>query len=82
LQEDRVLPLIKAKGYTFVPLRDSPNKAKGNLPDVSSAPTNYLIDQKGRVIFSNFQINDNNERMLELMISELLRSSPEHMTNP
>lgn len=73
-QEDcYVLPIVKNSGYTFVPLRDEPNEAKGNLPNVQGAPANFLLDQSGRVIFSDFQITDKNERTLELMISELLK---------
>lgn len=51
-------------------LRDDPKRNKGNL-SASGAPTNYLVDQTGRIIFSHFHINDQNERTLELMISEL-----------
>jgi thiol-disulfide isomerase/thioredoxin len=72
--ENYVMPLIKNSGYTFIPLRDSTNYAKGNLPDVRFLPSNYLIDQNGRVIFSDFQIDEKNERTLELMITELLKT--------
>jgi thiol-disulfide isomerase/thioredoxin len=72
-EDDYVIPLVKNSGYSFVALRDDPNKAKGNLPNVQSVPENFLIDQRGRVIFSDFQIDYKNERTLELMIKELLK---------
>ncbi|AMR32033.1 hypothetical protein A0256_11680 [Mucilaginibacter sp. PAMC 26640] len=72
VQEKRVLPLIKAKGYTFVPLRDTPNKSIGNLPLVQSLPANFLIDKEGRVVFNDFQIGESNQQTLELMIASLL----------
>jgi len=71
--QDAVMPLVKNSGYTFIPLRDAPDKLKGNLPEVRIAPANFLIDQHGRVVFSDFQIDGKNERTLELMISELLK---------
>lgn len=72
-EEDYVIPFQKNNGYTFVSLRDDPNKSKGNLPQVRAIPANFLFDQKGRVIFSDFQITDKNEDTLELMIKELLK---------
>ena len=74
-EDDYVMPLVKKNGYTFVPLQDDPNKKIGNLPEGKDvgAPTNFLIDQRGRVIFSDFKIDDKNERTLELMINELLK---------
>ena len=73
-QSDYVIPFLKSTGYSFVPLKDLENRNKGTLPS-PYAPVNYLIDQKGRIIYANFMINEKNERMLELMITELLRSN-------
>ncbi|RYY07136.1 MAG: TlpA family protein disulfide reductase [Sphingobacteriaceae bacterium] len=70
-QNDAVLPLLKKNGYSFTPLRDDKKRMKGNL-SASSYPTNYLIDQKGRIVFSNFRIDADNEKTLELMIKETL----------
>lgn len=72
-EDDYVLPLVKKMGYTFVPLRNDQNKKTGNLPDAAhtGAPTNFLIDGRGRVIFSDFKITDENVHTLELMIAEL-----------
>lgn len=70
-----VLPYLKTSGYNFIPLQDDPKWKKGSLA-TNSASTNYLIDQKGRIIFSNFLINnDENERTLELMIKETLAAN-------
>ncbi|WP_316793676.1 redoxin domain-containing protein [Pedobacter frigoris] len=66
-----VLPYIKDSGCTFIPLKDNPLWDRGNI-DWSGAPTNYLIDQEGNVVFSNFRTHKGNERTLELMIAELL----------
>ncbi|MBD1364036.1 TlpA family protein disulfide reductase [Mucilaginibacter sp. ZT4R22] len=71
IEENHVLPIRNNGGYTFIPLRDEPNNMKGNLPRVFSAPTNYLFDGKGRVIFSDFFINDRNQEMLEEMITKI-----------
>ncbi|HRR48507.1 MAG TPA: redoxin family protein [Bacteroidales bacterium] len=69
-QDEYVVPFVKSSGYSFIPLKDEPDK-RGNLTAVG-APTNYLIDQNGRIVFKNFRIDADNERMLELMINELL----------
>lgn len=71
VQDDFVLPFLKAGGYSFIPLHDNISRNKGNLK-ADGVPASYLIDQKGRIIFSDFKIDANNERTLELMIKELL----------
>jgi thiol-disulfide isomerase/thioredoxin len=78
-QSDFVIPLLKSTGYTFIPLKDVDNRNKGTLPS-PYAPANYLIDQRGRIIYTDFMINERNERMLELMIMELLK--PVDTTRP
>ncbi len=70
-QDGAVLPFLKESGYTFTALHDAWGRNKGNLP-ANGAPTNYLIDRKGRIIFSNFRIDTENEKTLELMIKEML----------
>ncbi len=69
-QDEYVIPFMKSSGYTFIPLKDEEAK-RGNLV-AFGAPTNYLIDKKGRIIFKNFRTDSNNERTLELMIKETL----------
>ncbi len=70
-QDEAVLPFLKQTGFGFTPLHDDRGRQKGNLT-ADGAPTNYLIDQKGRIVFSGFRIDAENERTLELMIKELL----------
>lgn len=70
-QDGFVLPFLKTSSYSFTPLRDNWKRGKGNLA-AFGAPTNYLIDQKGRIVFSGFRIDAENERTLELMIRETL----------
>ncbi len=67
-----MIPFLKSSGYTFTPLAEDEKRDKGNLPS-PGAPTNYLIDQDGRIIYSNFMIHGDNERMLELMIESMLQ---------
>ncbi len=70
-QDAYVMPFIKSKNYSFIPLKEEP-RDKGNLI-YNGVPKNYLIDQKGKIIFSDFRIDESNEDMLELMITELLK---------
>ncbi|RPD39529.1 TlpA disulfide reductase family protein [Chitinophaga barathri] len=70
-QDPYVIPFLKSSGYSFTPLGEDVKRDKGNLPS-PGAPTNYLIDQDGRIIYSNFMIHGDNERMLELMIESML----------
>lgn len=75
LQNRQVLPMMQTNGYTFIPLHDSWARPKGTLA-APFAPTNYLIDQSGRIVFSGFNIDETNEATLALMISELLNRKP------
>ncbi|MNK00788.1 Thiol-disulfide oxidoreductase ResA [compost metagenome] len=72
-QNDYVLPFMKGSGYSFTPLEDVKGRDKGNLDNGNAAPTNFLIDKEGRIIFSNFRIDGDNEDQLELMINMLLQ---------
>ncbi|MDN5287771.1 MAG: redoxin protein [Mucilaginibacter sp.] len=73
-QNEYVLPFMKQSGYSFTPLEDFDRRVKGNLDNKGAAPMNFLIDQNGRLIFSNFRISDDNEDDLKLMIDLLLGS--------
>jgi thiol-disulfide isomerase/thioredoxin len=75
LQDRQVIPMMQTNGYTFIPLHDSWARPKGNLK-APFAPTNYLIDQQGKIVFSGFTIDETNVRTLELMITELLNTKP------
>ncbi|HUW92662.1 MAG TPA: TlpA disulfide reductase family protein, partial [Bacteroidales bacterium] len=69
-QDEYVVPFVRSSGYSFIPLKDEPEK-RGNLT-ARGAPTNYLLDRDGNIIFKNFRTDDRNERTLELMIQSLL----------
>lgn len=74
-QDEYVLPFVKGTKYSFTPLRTKEGWAE-EVYKVRGYPSNFLIDQEGRIVFSNFMIHDEpNERMLELMISALLARS-------
>lgn len=71
-QNDYVVPFMKTSGYSFIPLEDVDGRAKGNLDNRRAAPVNFLIDQEGKLMFSNFRTDGDNEEDLELMINFLL----------
>jgi peroxiredoxin/tetratricopeptide (TPR) repeat protein len=71
-QDDYVVPFMKSSKYSFTPLADVKGRAKGNMDNKGAAPANFLIDQDGRVLFSNFRTDGDNEDDLALMISLLL----------
>lgn len=71
-QNDYVVPFMKGSGYSFTPLEDVNGRAKGNLDNRGAAPMNFLIDKDGRLIFSRFRTDGDNEDDLELMINLLL----------
>lgn len=70
-QDDYVLPFQRGNGYSFIPLRGTAEWAAQSY-GVSGEPANFLIDGEGRIVFSNFYIDENNERTLELMIASML----------
>ncbi|MES2275416.1 MAG: TlpA disulfide reductase family protein [Bacteroidota bacterium] len=71
-QNDYVIPFMKSSGYSFTPLEDYKGRVKGNMDNKNAAPVNFLLDQNGRIIFSNFRITEANEDDLKLMIDLLL----------
>lgn len=74
-QNDYVLPFIKSSGYSFVALEDVEGREKGNLDNRGAAPMNFIIDKQGKLLFSGFMINGNNEDELELMIKTALQKA-------
>jgi thiol-disulfide isomerase/thioredoxin len=72
-QNEYVVPFMKSSGYSFTPLQELDGRKKGNLDNHNAAPSNYLIDKQGRVVFIDFRINGNNEDDLEMMINMLLQ---------
>jgi thiol-disulfide isomerase/thioredoxin len=69
-QDPYVIPFMQNTKYTFIPLRgiDGTTKDYG----VRGEPTNFLIDQNGKIVFQDFRIEGDNHRTLELMINSLL----------
>ncbi|WP_429377422.1 redoxin domain-containing protein [Mucilaginibacter sp. UYCu711] len=70
-QDPYVIPMLKNTKYSFIPLRGSREFA-AKYYGVDGEPTNFLIDKTGKIIFSDFRIDNSNQRTLELMISSLL----------
>lgn len=71
-QNDYVVPFMKSSGYSFTPLEDVKGRDKGNLDNRGGAPMNFLIDKEGRIIFSNFRTDGDNEDDLEMMINMII----------
>lgn len=78
-QDEYVVPFHNSSGFSFTPLAEQKGRDKGNLDNEGAAPTNFLIDQNGRIIFSNFFIHAENESHLKMMI-DLLLDAPEEFT--
>ncbi|SEM26439.1 Thiol-disulfide isomerase or thioredoxin [bacterium A37T11] len=72
-QNDYVVPFLKTSGYSFTALEEEKDRYKGNMDNRNAAPVNFLIDQKGNLIFSNFRTDGDNEEDLEMMIRMLLK---------
>jgi len=71
-QDNYVVPFHNSSGFSFTPLADIKGRDKGNLENYAAAPTNFLIDQAGRIVFSDFMIGAENETHLKMMIDLLL----------
>lgn len=69
-QDDFVLPFMQGTKYSFTPLGASEAIKKDYK--IRVAPTNLIIDQEGKIAYSNFMVDANNEVMLKLMIESLL----------
>ncbi|MNJ87442.1 Thiol-disulfide oxidoreductase ResA [compost metagenome] len=72
-QNEYVVPFVKSSGYSFTPLEEVKDRLKGNLDNRGAAPANFLIDKQGRLIFSDFRTDGDNEEDLEMMISMLIK---------
>jgi Tfp pilus assembly protein PilF/peroxiredoxin len=74
-QDAYVRPLMQGTHYSFIPLRGNSKFAK-DAYHVWGEPSNFLIDGKGRIVFTNFRADDaEGERMLTLMIESMLAHS-------
>jgi thiol-disulfide isomerase/thioredoxin len=71
-QDDYVIPFMKSSSYSFIPLKDNDKWQKGPLDNRRAAPVNFLIDQNGKILFSDFNTNESNEENLDIMIHSML----------
>lgn len=74
-QDGYVLSRVKRNKYTFIPLKGTKavedEKWKGS--PIRVAPTNFVIDRSGRIVYSDFMIDDSQgEAMLQRMIESVL----------
>ncbi len=70
-QDSYVLPFMRGTGYSFTPLHEDATIEKDY--NVRGEPSNYLIDGTGRIVFSDFMIEDAaGEGSLRLMIESML----------
>jgi len=73
-QDDYVASFMAGTKYTFTPLHGDAAISKDY--GVRGCPTNFLIDQAGRIVYRNFRTNDGNEILLQRMIESLLDHPP------
>lgn len=69
-----VLPLMRSKGYDFIPLKGNEEWAS-NVYHVRGYPSTFLIGEDGRLYFKPHVYDDMEERATELEIEELLTRS-------
>lgn len=70
-QDEFVVPYLKNNSFDFVPLRGTADFARLSF-GVTEYPTNFLIDQQGRVISRLRAVRGDSVRTLELQIELLL----------
>jgi thiol-disulfide isomerase/thioredoxin/Flp pilus assembly protein TadD len=73
-QDSYVLPLVERKKYTFTPLKgtDEVTGAEHGF-NAKGAPTNFIIDRDGRIVYHGFMIDDpHGELMVQRMIESVL----------
>jgi hypothetical protein len=71
-QDEYVKPFVHGTRYTFTPLKEDGKQQEQDY-HVRGEPTNFLIDQTGRIVYSGFRADDpKGERGLQLMIQSLL----------
>lgn len=67
-QDNFVLDFVKRAKVSFIPLHGRWELA-AKYYGASAYPANFLVDQQGNIIYSNFRITDDNEDNLALMIN-------------
>lgn len=70
-QDHLVQPFIENTGFTFKPLGASKEMKKDYK--IYAAPTNIIVDQEGRIVYSDFMVDSDNEQMLTLMLESLIK---------
>lgn len=70
-QDNYVADFVKNANVTFTPLKGT--KEVISAYKVVVNPMNFIIDKEGKIAYSNFMINGDNERMLELMLESLIK---------
>jgi thiol-disulfide isomerase/thioredoxin/TolA-binding protein len=73
-QEEFVLPLMKSKGYDFIPLRGNERWAR-DVYQVRGYPSTFLVGADGRLYYRPYINDDEDERATEIEIEELLAHS-------
>ena len=73
-QDPYVLPLIDKKGYSFTPLKGTEDITTADKGfNAKGAPTNFVIDRTGRIVYRDFMIGDaHGELMVQRMIESVL----------
>jgi thiol-disulfide isomerase/thioredoxin len=73
-QDPYVLPLIDKKGYSFTPLKGTEEITSAEKGfNAGAAPTNFVIDRTGRIVYRDFMIRDaHGELMVQRMIESVL----------
>jgi hypothetical protein len=70
-EDEFVIPFLKGNHYGFIGLRDRDKKVKQSYK-VVGAPTNFLVDPQGRVIFKPHVRDVETQRTLEMEVEALL----------
>jgi Tfp pilus assembly protein PilF/thiol-disulfide isomerase/thioredoxin len=71
-----VAPFISNNRYGFVALDSPRDWASASRYKVIGTPSNFLIDQRGRIVFTPRVYNSETERRLQLEIEALLEPAP------
>lgn len=72
-QDGFVLPFMNGTKFTFDPLGGTEDMVKSY--GVRAYPSNFIIDQEGKIVFSGFMIGSESEDMLTLMLETLIQKS-------
>jgi thiol-disulfide isomerase/thioredoxin len=73
-QDPYVLPLIDKKRYSFTPLKGTEDITSADKGfNANGAPTNFVIDRAGRIVYRDFMIRDaHGELMVQRMVESVL----------